>query len=41
MLALTPALQIGGEKRKRDRLFVSAIEHSSVLSGGRFTAEFD
>ena len=39
MLALTPALQVGGSKSLRDRLFVSAIEHSSVLSGGRFTAD--
>jgi cysteine desulfurase len=38
MLALTPALQIGGRKELRDRLFVSAIEHPSVGSGGRFTA---
>ena len=39
MLALTPALQVGGRKTACDRLFVSAIEHSSVLSGGRFAAE--
>jgi cysteine desulfurase len=39
MLALTPALETAGEKRKRDRLFVSAIEHPSVLSGGRFAAD--
>jgi cysteine desulfurase len=39
MLALTPALEIGGRKEPRDRLFVSAIEHPSVLSGGRFAAE--
>ncbi len=39
MLALTPALQTGGRKTACDRLFVSAIEHSSVLSGGRFAAE--
>jgi cysteine desulfurase len=38
MMALTPALQIGGRKSLCDRLFVSAIEHSSVLSGGRFAA---
>jgi cysteine desulfurase len=36
MLALTPALEIGGRKEPRDRLFVSAIEHPSVRSGGRF-----
>jgi cysteine desulfurase len=36
MLALTP--EIGGAPR-RDRLFVSAIEHPSVRGGGRFAAE--
>jgi cysteine desulfurase len=36
MLALTPALEIGGRKEPRDRLFVSAIEHPSVRGGGRF-----
>jgi cysteine desulfurase len=36
MLALTPALDIGGRKTPRDKLFVSAIEHPSVASGGRF-----
>jgi cysteine desulfurase len=39
MLALTPALEIAGRKEPRDRLFVSAIEHPSVRSGGRFAAE--
>ena len=39
MLALTPALEPGGRKAPRDRLFVSAIEHPSVRSGGRFPAE--
>src|ERR1700687_3988774 len=38
MLALTPAIEIGGRKSLRDRLFVSAIEHPSVRSGGRFAA---
>ena len=38
MLALTPAIEIGGRKAPRDRLFVSAIEHPSVRSGGRFAA---
>jgi cysteine desulfurase len=38
MLALTPSLEIGGRKEPRDRLFVSAIEHPSVASGGRFPA---
>src|ERR1700690_860627 len=39
MLALTPAIEIGGVKSLRDRLFVSAIEHPSVRSGGRFPAD--
>jgi cysteine desulfurase len=39
MLALTPAIELGGVKSLRDRLFVSAIEHPSVRSGGRFPAE--
>lgn len=38
MLALTPAIETGGRKERCDRLFVSAIEHPSVLSGGRFGA---
>jgi cysteine desulfurase len=38
MLALTPALQPAGEPKSRGRLLVSAIEHPSVLSGGRFAA---
>ncbi len=36
MLALTPAIETAGEKVPRDRLLMSAIEHSSVLAGGRF-----
>jgi cysteine desulfurase len=39
MLALTPSLEVGGRKAPRDRLFVSAIEHPSVRSGGRFPAD--
>jgi cysteine desulfurase len=39
MLALTPAIGLGGRKEPRDRLFVSAIEHPSARSGGRFPAE--
>jgi cysteine desulfurase len=39
MLALTPTIEIGGRKSLRDRLFVSAIEHPSVRSGGRFAAD--
>ena len=36
MLALTPAIETAGEKRPRERLLISAIEHSSVRAGGRF-----
>ena len=39
MLALTPAIETAGEKRPRDRLFMSAIEHPSVRTGGRFSRE--
>jgi cysteine desulfurase len=39
MLALTPAIELAGRKALRDRLFVSAIEHPSVRSGGRFPAD--
>ncbi|MFA6266921.1 MAG: cysteine desulfurase family protein [Pseudolabrys sp.] len=38
MLALTPDLAVNGAPFTCDRLFVSAIEHASVLSGGRFPA---
>lgn len=38
MLALTPDLVVLGKPFVCDRLFVSAIEHASVLSGGRFPA---
>jgi len=38
-LALTPAIETAGEKRPRDRLFMSAIEHPSVRAGGRFPRE--
>ena len=36
MLALTPAIETASEKRPRDRLLLSAIEHASVRAGGRF-----
>src|SRR5690348_14858870 len=39
MLALTPALDAGGERRPCDRLFVSAVEHPSVHCGGRFAPD--
>lgn len=35
-LALTPTLDRGGDRQPRDRLLISAIEHPSVRSGGRF-----
>jgi cysteine desulfurase len=38
MLALTPALTGAGNDTPRDRLLISAIEHPSVRSGGRFRA---
>jgi cysteine desulfurase len=36
MLALTPALETRDEKQPRGRLLISAVEHSSVRTGGRF-----
>jgi cysteine desulfurase len=39
MLALTPALERGGERAPRHCLFVSAVEHPSVRGGGRFKLE--
>jgi cysteine desulfurase len=38
-LALTPALHRGPDRMSRERLLVSAIEHASVLVGGRFPSE--
>ncbi len=35
-LALSPGIQVGSDKRPFTRLLVSAIEHPSVLVGGRF-----
>jgi cysteine desulfurase len=40
VLALSPATQAGGDKRPVERLLVSAIEHPSVLAGGRFAPLF-
>ena len=37
--ALCPEIVVDGEMVRVDTLFVSAIEHPSVLSGGRFAAE--
>ena len=39
MLALTPAIELGGDKRRRSRLLLSAVEHVSVRAGGRFPRE--
>jgi cysteine desulfurase len=39
MLALTPAIETPGEKQPRDKLLISAIEHSSVRTGGRFAPD--
>jgi len=39
MLALSPAIETAGEKRPRDWLFMSTIEHPSVRAGGRFLRE--
>ena len=36
VLALTPAIVDGQDRRLRDRLLVSAVEHPSVRAGGRF-----
>jgi cysteine desulfurase len=36
MLALTPVIQTADERRPRQNLLISAIEHVSVRSGGRF-----
>jgi cysteine desulfurase len=36
MLALTLAIQTADERRPREKLLISAIEHSSVRTGGRF-----
>jgi cysteine desulfurase len=39
MLALTPTIETADEKRPRTRLFISAIEHVSAQSGGRFSRD--
>jgi cysteine desulfurase len=36
MLALSPRIEVGGDRRPRDLLLISAIEHLSVRCGGRF-----
>jgi cysteine desulfurase len=39
MLALTPAIQTADERRPRQKLLISAIEHASVRTGGRFPSD--
>jgi cysteine desulfurase len=39
MLALTPAIQTAEERRPREKLLISTVEHVSVRSGGRFAQE--
>jgi cysteine desulfurase len=39
MAALTPTIETAAEKRPRDRLLVSVIEHASVRAGGQFLRE--
>jgi cysteine desulfurase len=39
MMALSPALGTGQDRARRDCLVISAIEHPSVLAGGRFPRE--
>jgi cysteine desulfurase len=39
MMALSPGLGIGPDPAPRDCLLISAIEHPSVLAGGRFPAD--
>jgi cysteine desulfurase len=39
MLALTPAIETRSERQPRDKLLMSAVEHSSVRAGGRFSRD--
>ena len=39
MLALTPAIETRSERQPRGKLFISAVEHSSVRAGGRFSRD--
>jgi cysteine desulfurase len=39
VLALTPDIDVNGDRWPRQRLLLSAIEHASVRAGGRFAAE--
>ncbi|MBV1698054.1 MAG: cysteine desulfurase [Hyphomicrobiales bacterium] len=38
-LALTPSIETAAEKKPRGKLLISAIEHPSVRSGGRFARD--
>lgn len=38
-LALTPLIESADEKKPRDRLLISAVEHVSVRAGGRFARQ--
>jgi cysteine desulfurase len=38
-LALTPAIEVDGDRAPRDRLLMSAIEHPSVRAGGEFAPD--
>jgi cysteine desulfurase len=38
-MALTPAIETASERQPRSRLLISAVEHASVRSGGRFAPE--
>jgi len=38
-LALTPDIDVDGDRSARQRLLISAIEHASVKAGGRFEVE--
>ncbi len=39
MLALSPAVEVAGDKRPRSKLLLSTVEHVSVRAGGRFARE--
>ncbi len=39
MLALTPAIETRSERQPRGKLLMSAVEHSSVRAGGRFSSD--
>src|SRR5260370_377746 len=39
MVALTPHIELGSDRRPRDLLLVSAVEHPSVRCGGRFSPD--